>query len=107
MRVYLDSVACNMQVEPADVLSLNKVQEATESKKNLCVAKGWRIYRNKHGEEVKLRHVLEKVSVWVREIIKIIDIGVSLDQSGHTALPWAVMKYLINVGKHAKNIETY
>ncbi len=59
MRVYFDSAARNIQVKPADVRPLNKVQEATESKKKLCVAKGWRIYRNKHGEEVKLRHVLE------------------------------------------------
>lgn len=107
MRAYIDSAARNIQVKPADVRPLNKVQEATESKKKLCVAKGWRVYRNKHGEEVKLRHVLEKISVWVKGIIKVIDVGVSLDQSGHAALPWTVVKYLTTVGKHATKIEIY
>ncbi len=76
MRAHIDSAASDILVEPADVWSLNKVQEATKSKKELCVAKGWRIYRNNNGEEVKLRHVLEKISVWVKGIIKVIDVGV-------------------------------
>lgn len=84
-------------MELADLCFVNKVQEATESKQKDCVSKSWRVYRNKDGEEVKLRHVLEKISVWVKEIIKIVDVGVSLDQSGHAALPWAVVKYLTTV----------
>ena len=71
----------------------------------MCIAKGWRIYRNKHGEEVKLRHVLEKISVWVKGIIKVIEVGVSMDQSGHAALPWAIVKHLTTVGEHATNFE--
>ncbi|CAD6579294.1 MAG: hypothetical protein ASARMPREDX12_009118 [Alectoria sarmentosa] len=82
----------------ADLCFANKVQEATESNQKDCVSRGWRVYRNKDGEEVKLRHVLEKISVWVKEIIKIIDVGVSLDQSGYAALPWAVVKYLTTIG---------
>ena len=66
---------------------LKKVQEATESKKQECVSKGWKLYRNKQGDEVKLRHVLEKLSVWVKGVINVIDIGVSFDKSGHAALP--------------------
>lgn len=60
--------------------------------------KGWRIYRNKAGEDVKLRHVLEKISVWVKGIMSVIDMGVSLDKSGNAALPWAIVKYLITIG---------
>ncbi len=78
---------------------VKKVQEATESNQKDCVSRGWKVYRNKDGEEVKLRHVLEKISIWVKEIIKIIDVGVSLDQSGYATLPWAVVKYLTTVGK--------
>ena len=106
-RAYIDPAVSDMQVQPTNVWSQNKVQEATMSNKELCVAKGWRLYRNKDGEEVKIRHVLEKISVWVKEIIKVIDVGVSLDQSGHAALPWAIVKYLTTVGKHVANIETY
>ncbi len=29
-----------------------------------------------------------------------------MDQSGHAALPWAIVKYLTTVKKHATNIET-
>ena len=77
-----------------------KVHEATESKQQYCVSKGWKLYRNKQGEEVKLRHVLEKVVVWVKGIINVVDLGVSFDQSGHAALPWALVKYLITVRGH-------
>lgn len=106
MRAYIDSGASDNHVEPADLRSLHKVQEATESKKYLCIVKGWRIYRNKYGKEVKLRHVLEKISVWVKGIIQVIDVGVLMDQSGHAALLWSIVKYLTTVGMHATSIET-
>ena len=84
-----------------DDLFVHKVHEATESKKQDCVSKGWKLYRNKQGEEVKLRHVLAKVVVWVEGIINIVDMGVSFDQSGHAALPWAIVKYLMTVSRQA------
>lgn len=55
------------------------------------------MYRNKKGEDVKLRHVLEKISAWVTEIVNIVDVPVSFDPSGHAALPWAVIKFLVTV----------
>ena len=97
---YSASVTTESCVLFADLCFVNKVQEATESNQKDCVSRGWRVYRNKNGEEVKLRHVLEKISVWVKEIVKIIDVGVSLDQSGYAALPWAVVKSLTTVGTH-------
>ena len=84
-----------------DAWFIHKVHEAAESKKQDCVSKGWKVYRNKQGEEVKLRHVLEKVVVWVKGIINVVDKGVSFDQSGHAALPWAIVKYLMTVRGHA------
>lgn len=85
----------------ADMCFLDKIQKATKRSQEICVKKGWTIYRNKNGEEVKLRHVLEKIHVWVGEIIKIVDIGVSADQSGHAALPWALVKLITEVGQSA------
>ena len=76
-----------------------KVHEATENTKNDCVAKGWRVYRKKNGDEIKLRHVLEKLSKWVEEAIKVVDLGVSFDQSGHSALPWGIVKFIVTVLK--------
>ena len=74
---------------PANTCSIGKVQEAIKDKKEYCVSKGRRIYRNKQDEEVKLRNVLEKISVRVDGIIKIINVGFTFDQSYHAALPWA------------------
>lgn len=99
-RAYSASVTNESYLLSADLWFVNKVQEATESNQKICVSKGWKVYRNKDGEEVKLRHVLEKISVWVKEIIKIIDVGVSMDQSRYAALPWAAVKYLTTVRIH-------
>ncbi|KAG7007741.1 hypothetical protein G7Y79_00008g023790 [Physcia stellaris] len=82
--------------------TLQKVHEATENAKEACVAKGWNVYRKKNGEKIKLRHVLEKLSVWVESAIKVIDLGVSFDQSGHAALPWGVVKFIVTMGKSKK-----
>lgn len=76
-----------------------QVHEATENAKEACVAKGWNVYRKKNGEKLKLRHVLEKLSVWVESAIKVIDLGVSFDHSGHAALPWGVVKFIVTVCK--------
>ncbi|KAL8792738.1 MAG: hypothetical protein Q9195_004625 [Heterodermia aff. obscurata] len=85
---------------------LQKVHEATENTKEACVKKGWRVYRKKNGDEVKLRHVLEKLSKWVEMAIKVTDVGVSFDQSGHSALPWGIVKFIVTVlGK--SNIDVF
>lgn len=76
-----------------------KVHEATENTKEACLAKGWRVYRKKNGDVVKLRHILEKLSKWVEEAIKVVDLGVSFDQSGHSALPWGIVKSIVTVRK--------
>jgi hypothetical protein len=57
----------------------------------------------KNGEKVNLRHVLTKISVWVTEIIKIIDVGWSFDSSSHATLPWAVVKFIITVRNQTTN----
>jgi len=74
------------------------VRAATASKNQECVERGWRAYRKNNGEEVKLRYVLKKISVWVTKAIEIVDVGVSFDKSGYAALPWAIVKFLITVG---------
>ncbi|KAF7509247.1 hypothetical protein GJ744_008141 [Endocarpon pusillum] len=76
---------------------LKAIRIDTDNNKKRCLEKGWTVY-HKNGEEVKLRHVLEKISIWVTELIKVVDAGVSFDKSGQAALPWAVVKYLITAG---------
>jgi hypothetical protein len=82
----------------ADRRSSYQIQTETDKKKALCVAKGWKVFRRKNGEEVKLRHVLEKISVWLQASVKVVDAAVSSDQSAHVAVPWACVKFLITVG---------
>ncbi|PLB46372.1 hypothetical protein P170DRAFT_215217 [Aspergillus steynii IBT 23096] len=79
-----------------DVLESIKID--TDSRKEICREKGWKVGENKNGEKVTLRHVLEKVSVWVKETIKVVDVVVSMDKSGQAALPWAAVKFLISIG---------
>ena len=78
---------------------ITKLRASTEAQKQACISNGWRSYRYKHGEEVKLRHVLEKVHVWVDGFIKIVDPGIKATQNWQVALPWALVKYLMMVGK--------
>lgn len=103
-RLIMRMCIVSSGTESVNIWFIYKVQETTESKKQDCVSKGWKVYRNKQGEEVKLRHVLEKVSVWVKGIINIVDVGVSFDQSGHAALPWGIVKYLTTVRDHAVRV---
>jgi hypothetical protein len=78
---------------------LDQVEAATLDSKAQCDKEDWVVYKKKNGEKVKLRPVLEKISYWVTKFKKIVDIAVSFDQSGHAALPWAVVGYIITVRK--------
>lgn len=46
---------------------------------------------------MKLQEVLEKSSGWVKEIVKLVDKGLTFDTSGYSALPWAGVKLLMTV----------
>lgn len=74
-----------------------QIQQATEDKKRVCEEKSWKIYTKKTGQKVTIRHLLEKLSVWVTESIKIVDTFISFDVSGHAAIPWAIIKFVITV----------
>ncbi|KAK3997931.1 hypothetical protein QBC44DRAFT_346703 [Cladorrhinum sp. PSN332] len=73
---------------------LGTLKQAIESEKQCCIDKGWAVYKSE-GKEIKLRYVLEKISVWVNEIIPIVDQAVRFDASGNAAMPWAIVKLLV------------
>ncbi|RFU33960.1 hypothetical protein B7463_g2386, partial [Scytalidium lignicola] len=75
----------------AKVFALN-----LENKKNECEKKKWILFTRNDGTEVKLRDVLEKIVSWVRRFETIGDAIVSFDPV-HAALPWAGVKFLIEV----------
>ena len=71
------------------VLATAKAQE-TE-----CKRKEW-TFKFK-GKEIHIRQVLGNVMKWVQKFEKIVDFGVSLDKSGHSAMPWAIIKFVLEV----------
>ncbi|KAM0407431.1 hypothetical protein ACHAPD_012238 [Fusarium lateritium] len=60
-----------------------------------CDAKAWRL-RRKNGATVSVRDVLAKVVKWVNHFKDIGDIVVQYDP-GHAALPWAGVRFLLQI----------
>jgi hypothetical protein len=74
---------------------LHEVLVAVEDKKRLCLEKRWK-YKNSKGETVILRHVLEKVTAWIDQFKQIGDMAVQYDPA-HAALPWAAVRFILQV----------
>jgi hypothetical protein len=74
---------------------LNEILAATETKKNECLEKRWR-YVNKKGEVVVIRDLMDKLLAWVEKFKKIGDIAVQIDPV-HAVLPWAAIRFLLQV----------
>jgi len=70
--------------------------QSLEEKKNECDSKRWTLFKRGDGTEVKLRDVLEKITFWVRRFESIGDAVTQFDPV-HAALPWAGVKFLIEV----------
>ena len=70
--------------------------QSLEEKKKECDSKKWTLFRRSDGTEVKLRDVLEKITLWVRRFECIGDTVTQFDPA-HAALPWAGVKFLIEV----------
>ncbi|KAF9877519.1 hypothetical protein CkaCkLH20_05219 [Colletotrichum karsti] len=88
------------------LLTLNLIRESAEKAKQQCKEEGWTIRRTSSGREIKLRSLLEKISSWVSELVKIVDVGVAFDGSGHAAAPWGAVKFLIDVATSSINLFT-
>ena len=86
---------------PDDVLA------AVENKKKLCLDKRWK-YKRSNGEIVILRDVFEKMVKWVNTFKKIGDVVVQYDP-GHAALPWAGVRFFLQVSgsNEFSSIDTY
>jgi len=66
-----------------------------EEKKALCIAKRWRI-KGRKGQTIIIRDVLEKIANWIDKFKSIGDQAVSYDP-GHAALPWAGIRFILQV----------
>jgi hypothetical protein len=65
-----------------------------EKKREECEEKRWKF--NINGRQIILRDVAEKVIVWINKFKEIGDVAVNFDPI-HAALPWAGVRFLLQV----------
>ena len=76
---------------------LSELQVLTESAKEQCVKKRWRFSRpGRNGETVVLRDIFTKMVVWIERFKQVGDTVVQYDP-GHAALPWAGVRFILQV----------
>lgn len=76
---------------------LNRLQDETNKAKEASMEKRWRYRRPGHeGETVILRDLFGKIATWLNRFREIGDIVVQNDPY-HAALPWAGVRFLIQV----------
>lgn len=71
---------------------------AVEDKRKECEEKRWRIYKDKNGKDVYIRDMLTKFSDWFEKFRNIGDTVAQYDPA-HAAIPWAGLKFLMQVSK--------
>jgi hypothetical protein len=75
---------------------LKEVLKATEEKKEQCIKKQW-LFTTKSGKVIKMRDLCDKILGWTQKFEQVGDFLVSMDVSGHAALPWAGVKFVLEV----------
>ena len=75
---------------------VNEVLASAKEKKKEAEDKNWKFTR-KDGSVIVLRHVFDKIVDYITKFQDGVDFLVSLDASGHAALPWAGVKFLLSV----------
>jgi hypothetical protein len=79
---------------------LKRVCDVAMRKKDELDEKSWSF--ELHGRRHKLRDVAGKIVKWVNLFKQVGDIAIQHDP-GHAALPWAGVRFLLEVGEHAQN----
>jgi hypothetical protein len=85
-------------LETQDLKGANLAQaalEVTETQKSICKGKQWSF--SFKGKQIFLRDILESIISWIEKFKEIVDSIVSMDVSGHAALPWACVKFCLEV----------
>jgi hypothetical protein len=77
-----------------------------EAKKKDCESQKRTLFTKSDGTEVKIRDVLEKIASWIRRFEPIGDAVAQFDPV-HAALPWAGVKFLIEVSAYYLGTCTY
>ena len=74
---------------------LEDILTAAEIKRQACMQKRWK-FKRKRGDSIILRDVFEKLIKWVQKFKEIGDIVVQYDP-GHATLPWAAVRFLLQL----------
>ena len=83
---------------------LESVAEVAKTQHEDSVRRQWKIKTPK-GREISIRTVLNGLLQWVQNFIAIVDKLIPFDPTGHAALPWAAVKFLLTTG--VKDLELY
>lgn len=84
---------------PDKLRILNDVLVAAEEKRQECIKKQWK-YKKSNGRIIIIRDLFDKILKWVDTFKQIGDIAVQYDP-GHATLPWAGVRFILQVGLSA------
>jgi hypothetical protein len=71
------------------------LRKTSEKSKEVCIEKRWK-YTRKNGGVVILRDVFDKIIEWIDKFKQIGDTVAQYDPV-HAALPWAAIRFLLQV----------
>ena len=89
------AVLNNQALQQPSLNTVDHLCALSQQKRTECENRGWKIEFNEH--RVILRDVAEKVLVWLHKFKEIGDVVVNYDPV-HLALPWAGIRFLLQVG---------
>lgn len=95
LKAVLD-VKCNKR----QILAL--AIDTAEETKRLCMQKRWK-YKKANGDVIIVRDVCEKIISWMQKFKDAGDIAVQFDPM-HASLPWAGVRFLLQVASSDKEI---
>lgn len=75
---------------------LKEVLKVAEEKKQQCIKKEW-LFTTRSGKVIKMRDLCDKILGWTQKFEQVGDFLASMDVSGHAALPWAGVKFVLEV----------
>jgi hypothetical protein len=75
---------------------VNDVLKTAKEKQKEAQDKNW-TFKRSDGRVVVVRELFSKIVDWITKFQGAVDFLVSLDVSGHSALPWAGVKFLLGV----------
>ncbi|KAF7940154.1 uncharacterized protein EAE98_000281 [Botrytis deweyae] len=71
------------------------VQMVIERKEE-CEKRQWKLYTKKNGDRIMVRDLFVKISEWINKFKEVGDAAVQYDP-GHAALPWAAVRFFLQV----------